>query len=80
MNSEKAQNIVKCGVMPGEIDSIDLAEAKGYLQGRKDFAKELLDSLDTVDPSFLPNEYGKSIVSIMEAFKVFIREHREMKK
>ena len=32
MTLTKATNIVKCGVMPGEIDSVLLAEAKGFIE------------------------------------------------
>lgn len=31
-NAKEAREIITCGVMPGDIDSLDLAEAKGYLE------------------------------------------------
>lgn len=31
MNAKEAREIVKRGVIPGDIDSIDLAKAEGYL-------------------------------------------------
>ena len=33
MNEQEARHIVVVGVMPGEIDSIDLARANGFLSG-----------------------------------------------
>lgn len=39
MNHAEAENIIEIGVIPGEIDSIDLKNAEyfmeGYLQGQK---------------------------------------------
>ncbi len=35
MNAKKAASIIAVGVLPGEIDSIDLAKAKGFLEAVK---------------------------------------------
>jgi len=40
VNVLKAKEIIKHGVIPGDIDSVDLAEAKGFIEGWQDAVKE----------------------------------------
>lgn len=59
MNIEEANEIVKRGVIPGDIDSLDLSRAKGFLEGvasrdalireQQASIKELVEALSAID-------------------------------
>jgi len=47
LNEKDAKNIIKCGIIPGEIDSVDLWRAEGYIEAIEK-AKKLAIALEYV--------------------------------
>ena len=66
MNLSKAKEIIRNGVIPGDIDSVDLAEAKGFLEGWETATRECMEIIQN---ELWPSEAGIILSKIQSLLK-----------
>lgn len=81
MNAVEAKEIIKHGVMPGEIDNFDLAMAESYLDClRGEEVKELVGVLKYANKELTRHKFYEGQGRLLTAIKKSLSKFREAQK